>query len=168
MAKPPILPIDNKKSYFDRLIEEVVPFYSKQGINLSFEGFKDTLEKYSNLDNTDYDSTWKVGKELNMWSEYLSDIFALNEKYLLDSETEKRKEYAISSSNTDGAVSKGDRNAEKDPLVIKARKTRNLLKSFSTALEKKIDFCNTSYHHCKYTCQWLSQIKGNGNGFIPI
>lgn len=168
MAKPPILPINNEKSYFDRLVEEVIPFYKEQDISLNFDGFRDTLEQYSKLDNTDYDRTWKVGKELNMWSEYLADIYALNEKFLLDSETEKNKEFAVASSNVDGAVSKGDRNAEKDPIVIQARKRRNLLKSFSTALEKKIDFCNTSYHHCKYTCQWLSQIKGNGSGVIPL
>lgn len=165
MAKPPSLPINNEKNYFDRLIEEVVPFYKEIDINLNFEGFKDTMDKYSKLDNTDYDSTWKVGKELNMWSEYFSDIYALNEKFLLDSETDKNKEFAVASSTVEGAVSKGDRNAEKDPTVIQARKKRNLLKAFATVLEKKIDFCNTSYHHCKYTCQWLSQ---TGNGTIPV
>lgn len=158
--KPPIL----EKNYFDILVEEVSLYYKELGQTLDFSGFKDTLAKYGNLDDSNFDKCWEVGKELNMWSEYLSNIYSYNEKLLLDSTTEKNKEFAIASLRTDGPVAKGDRSANKDENVVKARKNRNLLQSFSTALEKKIEFCNTAYHHCKYTCQWLSQ----PNNSIPL
>lgn len=150
--KPPIL----EKDYFSILVDEISVYYKALGLTLDFDGFQDTLRKYGNLDDSDFQKCWQVGKELNMWSEYLSNIYSYNEKLLLDSITEKKKEFAIASLKTDGPVSKGDRNAEKDEAVILARKNRNLFKSFSIALEKKIEFCNTAYHHCKYTCQWLS------------
>lgn len=161
MAKPPILPIYGEKDYFDVLVEQISPYYSTLGIALNFEGYKETVIAYGNSRHNNYDEMWELSRDFHMWGEYFTDIQALTEKYFLDSETEEKKEFAIASLNADGSkVSSGDRMANKSELVIAARKNKNILKSFLTMLESKIDSAFKAHHHCKATCNWLSLTKG--------
>lgn len=158
MAKPPINPLtynDKKISYFEFLAREVKPYLDEMGINLSFKGYNATIQEYCNINNKDIDALWRLSNDLNVWSEYLSDISNLIQKLLLDSETEKIKTICIASYNADNKkVANGDRLANKDESVIKIRKKRNALKAFYSELESKIIFLDRAYHHCKATCDW--------------
>ena len=59
MAKPPVLPIDGTKDYFDLLIEEVKPFYDSLNIDLNFNGYKETVNEYGNSKHNNYDKMWE-------------------------------------------------------------------------------------------------------------
>lgn len=165
MAKPPVLPIDDKQDYFDKLIEEIEPYFTKNGLGLKFEGYKDTVQAYSDLKSSDLDKCWELSRDFNMWGEYFSDLKALVEKLFLDAETEKKKEYATASLAEDSKkVANGDRLANKNPTVIALRRDRNLLQAFITSLTAKIDFCYKCHHHCKNTFSIEKQILSNVGG----
>lgn len=161
MAKPPVLPIDGTKDYFDLLIEQVKPFYDSIGVDLTFDGYKETVISYGKSNNNNYNEMWELSRDFHMWGEYFTEIQALTEKYFLDSETEEKKEFAIASLNADGSkVASGDRMANKAEAVVLARRNKNVLKAFLTVLEAKIDSSFKAHHHCKATCNWLSTTKG--------
>lgn len=160
MAKPPVLPIDGKQDYFDRLIEEICPYFNTKHLNLKFDGYKATVEDYSNLKSSDLEKCWELSRDFNMWGEYFSDLKSLVEKMFLDAETEKKKEYATASIVEDSKkVANGDRLANKNPVVIALRRDRNLLQAFITALTSKIDYCHKCHHHCKSTFSIEKQIN---------
>ena len=162
MAQPPLLPIDNKKDYFDKLIEEVMEYFKSRDINLSFEGYKKTVQDYAKLDESDSKMAWTLSRDFNMWGEYFSDMKSLTEKLFLDAETEKKKEYANASILEDcNKVANGDRLANKNATVVALRKDRNLLQAFLTALDSKIDYCYKCHHHCKSTYGWEKQTIGS-------
>lgn len=162
MAKPPVLPINGNKDYFDLLIEEVKPFYDAIGVSLVFDGYKETVIAYGNSKHNNYDQMWELSRDFHMWGEYFTEIQALTEKFFLDCETEEKKEFAIASINADGAkVASGDRIANKTEAVIQARRNKNILKSFLTMLDAKIDSSFKAHHHCKSTCNWLNLSKGS-------
>ena len=159
MAKPPIL----KRDYFQIMIDEVKPYYHQIGIDLTFEGYKETVDEYSISKYDDFEQMWKLSRDFHMWGEYFTEIKALTEKYFLDSEIEEKKIFAITSINADiTKVSSGDRIANKSIEVINARRNKNLLKSFLTVLDSKIDSAYKVHHHCKATCNWLT-INNNSN-----
>lgn len=158
MAKPPLLPIEDRQDYFDRLIEEIIPYFNAKNIPLSFDGYKETVKEYSELNSSNVDLCWRLSRDFCMWGEYYSNLKALTEKMFLDAETEKKKEYAVASIAEDiNKVANGDRLANKNPKVVALRRDRNLLQSFITVLESKIDYCYKCHHHCKATCSWEKQ-----------
>lgn len=160
MAKPPVLPIEDKQDYFDRLIEEVSPYFTTRHLSLKFDGYKATVEEYSNLKSSDLEKCWELSRDFNMWGEYFSDLKSLVEKLFLDTETEKKKEYATASIVEDSKkVANGDRLANKNPVVIALRRDRNLLQAFISALTSKIDYCYKCHHHCKNTFSIEKQIN---------
>ena len=161
MAKPPISPVKIKEeslNYFDVLVREVQPYFDDINIKLSFDGYKDTVKKYSSLKQEDVNNAWEVAKEFNMWSEYFSEICSLTQKLFLDAETEKIEKIAIISTNRDNKnVSNGERLANKDEVVISVRRKRNCLQAFFNELELKIFYLERAYYHCKSTVEWNSQ-----------
>lgn len=162
MAKPPVTPLiiseDKRISYFEQLARLASDCLKKDGINLSFAGYTETLIEYANLKETELDKAWRLTKELNAWSEYFSSISNLIQKYYLDAETLKMEMQATSSIEADAVkVSNGDRLANKDGRVISARTKRNTLKSFHDELESKIKFLERAYYHCKATCEWANK-----------
>lgn len=157
MALPPKL----DKSGFDILINEVAEYFGNKGLVLKFEGYKETLEQYSHIDFNDYNQCEEMARDFNMWGQYFAELEAYAEKLYLDAETNKIKEYAVASITADKVkVSNGDRLANKDESVVKARRTRNLLKAFYDLLESNKDYCYTSHHHCKDTCKWIKVGSG--------
>lgn len=169
MAKPPVNPIsiDNKPTdYFQHLTEIVRSDFEAEGINLNFHGYKKTIFEYSSLIDSNTQRAWELARDLNMWSEYLSDIASITQKLLLDSETTKIEQIAVSSYEADNVkVANGDRLANKDIRVVNARRKRNAFKAFYSELEAKVNFLERAYYHCKNTFEWNNQSKGNG---IPI
>lgn len=161
MAKPPISPIKigaENLNYFDVLVKEVQPYFDDINIKLSFDGYKDTMIRYSELKQEDVNEAWDIAKEFNMWSEYFAELCSLTQKLFLDSETEKIEKIAIISTNRDNKnVSNGERLANKDETVIQVRKKRNCLQSFYNELELKITYLERAYYHCKATVEWNSQ-----------
>lgn len=155
MAQPPEFPIMGNKDYFDIVLEQTKPFFVDTGITLDFSNYKETMREYSNLDSCDYEQLWKLGKELSVWGEYISNILAITEKFYLDAETEEKTAFAIASTKEDGIkVANGDRLANKSTEVIQARRNKNILKSFMSALENKKDFVYKAHHYCKSSCDW--------------
>lgn len=163
MAKPPVNPIvvnDTPTDYFQHLTEMVKPNFEEVGIKLNFSGYKETILEYASLKDSDTDKAWQLARDLNMWSEYFSDISNITQKLLLDSETTKIEQIAISSFESDNVkVANGDRLANKDERVVNARRIRNAFKSFFSELEAKVDFLERAYYHCKNTCEWNNQSR---------
>lgn len=168
MCKPPVSPLIIEgipMNYFDNLVEMVRPFFNEINIKLNFDGYKKTIETYSNLDDDDAKLAWKLSRDLNMWSEYFADLSNVVLKLLLDSETDKIEQIAVASFEADnGKVANGDRLANKDKRVVFIRKKRNSFKAFNLELESKVKFLDRAYYHCKATCDWNYNPKNN----IPV
>lgn len=158
MSKPPKLPInfnDQNMDYFDYLVTMVAPYFNEFKIPLDFTGYKELVDVYGNLTNNNTELAWKLSKEINIWSEYISDLSNLTQKLFLDSETDKIEQFSIASYQADKIkVANGERLANKDIAVVSVRKRRNSFKAFSLALESKNKFLERAYHHCKSTCNW--------------
>lgn len=158
MSKPPKLPIkfnDKDMDYFDCLVSMVEPYFHEFQIPLDFTGYKELVDMYGNLTNENTELAWKLSKEINIWSEYISDLSNLTQKLFLDSETDKIEQFAIASYQADKTkVANGERLANKDLSVVNVRKKRNSFKAFSLALDSKSRFLERAYHHCKSTCNW--------------
>lgn len=162
MATPPKNPLINNNgvniNYFEKLIEISSEYLEKDGIKLSFDGYRETLDDYTTLKEDDTSKAWSLIKELNSWSEYFSSVANLIQKLYLDSETDKIETQAIASIEADATkVANGERLSNKDPKVINARKKRNTLKSLHSELESKIKFLERAYYHCKSTCEWANR-----------
>lgn len=155
MAKPPIYPIvidGNKTNYFQILVRWASEYLKKDGIQLNFQGYTETLIEYANLKEHETEKAWKLAQELNAWSEYFSSIANLIQKMYLDAETEKNEIKSIASVEADEKkVANGDRLSNKDPKVVSARKKRNTLKAFYEELESKVKFLERAHYHCKTT-----------------
>lgn len=165
MAKPPVSPLNiNGKpmDYFDNLVEMVSPVFVELGVHLNFNGYKETIATYGNLKDDDAKLAWKLSRDLNMWSEYFADLSNMVQKLLLDSETDKIEQIAVSSVQSDpNKVANGDRLANKDMRVVNIRKKRNSFKAFNAELEAKVRFLERAYYHCKQTCDWNYNSKNN-------
>lgn len=165
MARPPVSPlhIDGKRmDYFEHLVEMVKPYFNELGISLNFSGYKETIEKYSDLKDDDTKLAWRLSRDLNMWSEYFSDLSNTVNKLLLDSETDKIEQLAVSSYEADSTkVANGDRLANKDMRVVSVRKKRNAFKAFYQELDTKTKFLERAYYHCKATCDWNYSLNRN-------
>lgn len=155
MANPPVTPlnIEGKEiSYFQKLISLTSGYLKEYKIDLSFEGYMDTVEKYRNLQFDETQKAWELSKELNAWSEYFSDIANLIQKIMLNSETEWLEIQAIKSIQFDSdKVSNGNRFSNKENDVIQKRKKRNALKALYDELQSKVSFLERAYYHCKTT-----------------
>lgn len=156
MAKPPLNPIltqDGKETnYFEMLARWASEYLKKDGIQLNFKGYKETLLEYANVNEDQLEQLWKLAKELNTWAEYFSSIANLIQKMYLDAETEKNEVKSSASVRADEKkVANGDRLSNKDEAVVSARKKRNTLKSFFEELEAKVKFLERAHYHCKAT-----------------
>ena len=165
MAKPPATAItitrNNKQlelSYFEHLTLIVHDLLSseglleKDGLKLNIKGYTETVEEYKNLEENNLDAVWQLAKDLNAWSDYLSSMANLIQKYYLDSETEKAQMLSVVSINADHErVSNGKRIADQDKKVVSVRKKRNVLQSYYNELESKVKFLERAHYHCKST-----------------
>jgi hypothetical protein len=164
MAKPPLHPLNcsdgRQISYFELLARWASEHVKKDGIQLNFKGYEETLLDYANLSENQLEHAWKLAKELNTWAEYFSSIANLIQKLYLDAETEKHEVKSLASFEADDKkVANGDRLSNKDSKVVNARKKRNTLKSFHEELESKVKFLERAHYHCKAT--YDSQVKSN-------
>lgn len=160
---PPNTPIqvDGKNiSYFQLLYLQVNPILMKDNITLSFQGYNQTIQEYEKLKETDTENAWKLAKELNAWTEYFSSVSNLIQKMYLDSETDKIAFFATASLKADAVkVANGERMANCNEDVIKARKKRNILKAFNDELVEKMKFLERAHYHCKATYDWANKQK---------
>lgn len=159
MAKPPISPMtitinDKEKDidYFEFLVLKANDIMKKDGIKINIKGYKETVEEYKSLQENDLEKMWTLAKDLNAWSEYLSGLCNLIQKYYLDSETKKAEVLSIVSINADQErVTNGKRLADQHKDVILVRQHRNTLQSFYNELEAKVKFLERAHYHCKTT-----------------
>lgn len=159
MAKPPISPIkvtiNNKETnidYFEFLLLKASDIMKKDGIRINVKGYKETVDEYKTLEENDLEKMWILAKDLNAWSEYLSGLCNLIQKYYLDSETKKAEVLSIVSINSDQErVTNGKRLADQHKDVILVRQQRNTLQAFYNELEAKVKFLERAHYHCKTT-----------------
>lgn len=159
MAKPPISPmtikindIDKHIDYFEFLVLKASEIMKKDGIRINIKGYKETVEEYRALEENNLEKMWILAKDLNAWSEYLSGLCNLIQKYYLDSETKKAEVLSIVSINSDQErVTNGKRIADQHKDVILVRQQRNTLQSFYNELEAKVKFLERAHYHCKTT-----------------
>lgn len=158
MAKPPqpSIPTTANRaiSYFELLAIRTAEVLKGDGIILNFRGYKETIDAYSELNENNGQQAWELARDLNVWSEYFSDIANLIQKLYLDADTEKTETIAIASFEADEKrVTHGERLANKDERVINIRKKRNTLQAFYDALLSKIKFLERAHYHCKATAE---------------
>jgi len=164
LAKPPISPLSsdsqNESTYFDILVQLARQYVEKDGIQLDFSGYKETLMEYANLKEQDKKRAWVLARDLNAWAEYFSSLANLIQKLYLDAETDKISAQAIASYEADPRkVANGDRLSNKNPQVIEARKKRNILKALYDELEAKVKFLERAHYHCKITYELASRYQ---------
>lgn len=153
--KTPLMISGVEIDYFDALILEVNPIYKELGYPLNFTGYTDVMEQFCQLSYDDFQLSYELAQALLAWVNYFSDLKNLTQKLLLDAETEKIAEIADASIKADSdKVSNGNRLANKDESVVKARKKRNALMAFHDLLESKTNSLNQAYYFCKSTCEW--------------
>lgn len=151
MSMPPSFPInkDGKDfTYFDILCFEAKKYLPE--INLSFDGYQDTINKYKAIREDDKTGNYKLSLELNSWSEYFSDVANYIQNQYLDAETEKLQVQSLKSiESSSTSVSAGDRQANASSEVILSRKKRNALKALYDALIAKQSFTDKAFYQCK-------------------
>lgn len=64
---------------FQHMSNLVKPYYEKENIHLSFEGYTKTLNDYINCDNYDLYNLHSLLKDLNCWVNYMGEVMAINE-----------------------------------------------------------------------------------------
>ena len=163
MANPPALYFNKEGgetiSYFESLIEVVRPIFESEGIALNFQGYNELIKDLNSLESEEFDKSWRLARETNAWSEYISDLLGNAKRVLKNAESEKIATLAKASNDADkDKVSNGDRLASKDDRVIAIRIKRNNLEAFVWTLTAKIDFLNRSHYFCKTTCGWTKKL----------
>lgn len=154
MSMPPISPLNiNGKAttYFQLLCDEAQKYLDD--IELNFEGYETTVQKYKIVSDTDKEINYELSKEFNAWSEYFSEVANYIQNKYLDAETEKLQMQSIKSiEHNEKNVSAGDRKSNTDIEVINSRKKRNALKSLYDVLIAKQEFTEKAFYQCKNNC----------------
>ena len=91
MSMPPISPLNiNGKAttYFQLLCDEAQKYLDD--IELNFEGYETTVQKYKIVSDTDKEINYELSKEFNAWSEYFSEVANYIQNKYLDAETEAK------------------------------------------------------------------------------
>lgn len=142
-------------SYLSKLAEISHSYLKEYGICLNLQGYDETCERYFSLKQDELNVAWELAKELNAWSQYISNYANLIQDLYLDAETEKlsvQSEKSIEYS--DKTVSSGDRYANTQKEVIQARKKRNALKALYDCMCSEVAFLERGYYSCKSTAEW--------------
>ena len=159
MTLPPRLPIGGVQSYFNFLKEQVKEDFEKQNINgkhfeLNFEGLDELFELYSQMDYEDVELCIKFSRSFNLWAMYISCLRSITKKFWLDETTYRIKQTAIASKNADEkSVANGDRCANKDENVVKARRSENSFESFYHSLKQMEEFIKRCHYEVKLFCE---------------
>lgn len=159
MALPPKLPIGGTQDYFNFLKDKVAEDFGKQNINgkqfeLNFEGLNELLDLYNKIDFDNLELCVRFSRSFNLWAMYICSIRSITKKFWLDSSTLRIAKTAIASKKADEkSVANGDRCANKDENVIKARYTENSFESFYNALKQLEDFIIRCHYEVKLFCE---------------
>lgn len=154
MGMPPKNPLSGNGSYFDVLCQMASKYLD---IGLCFDGYDEVVEKYQKASISNKDENWELAKELNAWSEYCSTIANYIQNQFLDAETTKVQIHSEKSIKfSEKNVSAGERFANTDSEVVKARLKRNSLKSLYDSLIARKDFLDKAFYQCKNNIQQVS------------
>lgn len=175
MAFPPKTPITftNKetgatKGYdsFELLADSVSKYMKQDGFSpIDFTGYEDTVNKSLQLKHGDVEAAYEVMTELNVWTDYLSSIIGLIEKFYLDGKAEKSYIEGITSISADRInASNGNRIANASEQVRAIRRKRNTFQAFYNTLLLKNEFIERAHNQAKLnyrTAIELRQKTGN-------
>jgi len=154
VGMPPKNPLNEKGNYFDVLCQMASKYLD---IGLYFDGYSEVVEKYQKAAITNRDESWELAKELNAWSEYCSTVANYIQNQFLDAETTKLQVHSEKSIKfSEKNVSAGERFANTDIDVVKARMKRNALKSLYDSLISRKDFLDKAFYQCKNNTQQVS------------
>ena len=156
MALPPNHTITTQNNqlinYFELLVLWTNDILKVNGIQLNFKGYKETIDEYRKLNETNYEKAWQLARDLNAWSEYFSDTANLIQKLYLDADTDRiERTAAISSQCDEKVVANGYRLANQNQEVVAIRRRKNTLQAFYEELKAKVKFLERAHFHCKST-----------------
>lgn len=141
------MPMPPTITYFDKLCKNAKSYLN---IDISFDGYDKLIEEYQKVPIEDKNKNWELAKQLNVWSEYCSELANLIQEQYLNSETDKLQLQSQKSIDCNAKnVSAGERVANTDKDVIAARKKRNSLKSLFDALTARTQFLEKAFYQCK-------------------
>lgn len=78
--------IEKSKGIFYSVSKRINIYLKEDGLSLNYEGYTDTLNDYINVDTSDLLSIDTLIKELNLWSDYISEVQGIIELYMLKCE----------------------------------------------------------------------------------
>lgn len=137
------------------------------GLDINLNGYDEILERLQNLDYKSPEESWKLSLEANAWLEYLTNLKNLLYMVLQDMETNKIATIAeVSIEHEPDKPTKGNRLANKDPLVVKIRKKRNHIETLYNLIVDKMDVLEKTHYFCKTTCEWnyrMLEARSRGN-----
>lgn len=165
MPMPPKKPLNKNgenSDYFNYLLATVADSVETDEFYLDFTGYDELIASLQALQPDNYQAAWELSMECNAWSEYFADCIANIHRIYRDLETDKIAIISSASNDADKkSVSNGDRLANKDELVIQARKRRNRAEALLKALESKQTFLDRSHYFCKTTAEHAAKQRNS-------
>ena len=143
--------------HFEFITESARPYIEDSGfkLNFNYSEYAELLLKIKNLSIDKPIESFELAKDIDDWIKYFSNLHSICIKLLADSEAYEKRTYAYISltSNKDSQdnVSKGNRFADQDDLVLKCRLKKNALKAYTDTLEKKIKELERNFYLAKAT-----------------
>lgn len=153
MAMPPNAPLkhgEQNLTYFQYLAILAAPILRDEDISLNFSGYIETINDYKKLGIMEWKKALELSKEINAWSEYMSEISNSIQKIYLDIDLRANETQALSSIKYDpDKVSNGNRLAYQDVSMLNEQKKRHILKALNDELSSKVRFLERAFYHCK-------------------
>jgi hypothetical protein len=153
---PPKKPFSwSEYGYLEYLVMIVKNTYKEFGVELNFAGINALAKEYAHLEYTNLNNASRMSREFNMWSSYIDTLESTTKKLYLDADTKKTSQISIASFLHGGKnKAHGERLANMDEEVIKARKDRNSFDAFHGCLETVEDF----FIRCHYETRFFSEV----------
>lgn len=147
MSMPPTTPINGKTDYFNEMCRASKNILKTR---IDFTGYDNTINRYKSCTIANKPELWELAKELNTWAEYCASIANYIQIHYLNTEVKKIKLHSeCSLKHSEKNVSAGERFANTQASVLKARISRNVLKSLYEMLVTRKEFLDKAFYQCK-------------------
>jgi hypothetical protein len=153
---PPSKPFTwSNLGYLEYLVMIVKSTYKEYGMDLNFAGITALIKEYIVLEYTNLNNASRMSREFNMWSSYIDTLESTTKKLYLDADTKKTSQISIASFLHGGKnKAHGERLANMDKEVIKARQDRNSFDAFHGCLESLEEFLI----RCHYETRFFTEV----------
>lgn len=121
-----------------------------------YEKLKEKINKLS-LDSTD---AHEIAVLANAWYDFMAEMKAIATKEYLDLDAEKKRIHAEASSKSNmSSKAACDAVADTLPIVISARKHRNIMETLKEMLDSEIKYLEKASYLAKATWEWSEKNK---------